>query len=76
LEELGDKFMLKTQDCIDRIVKLEKEGVLTGIMDDRGKFIYITNDEMDSVVDYINKKGRLTISELSEESNKLIKIQE
>ena len=31
-------------------------------MDDRGKFIYISEEEMASVAKYINKKGRVTIA--------------
>lgn len=30
------------QDTIDRVQELEKQGRLSGVMDDRGKFIYIS----------------------------------
>jgi len=40
-------------------------GYITGVLDDRGKFIYISEEEMEAVAKYINKKGRVTISELA-----------
>eukprot|EP01080_Neovahlkampfia_damariscottae_P003006 gene3006-5016_t len=46
LEELSAQFSMKTQDVIDRIKSLESDGLLSGILDDRGKFIYITEDEI------------------------------
>ena len=45
---------------------------ITGVIDDRGKFIYISVAEMDAVADFINKRGRISISALAAESNKLI----
>jgi hypothetical protein len=32
---------------VDRINELEKEGRLTGIIDDRGKYIFITPEELE-----------------------------
>lgn len=43
-----------------------------GVVDDRGKFIYITEDELKAVADFIKKRGRVTLEELVENSNKLI----
>ena len=41
-------------------------------MDDRGKFIYISSEEMAAVADFIQKKGRVSIAELAKRSNELI----
>ena len=75
LEELASKFSLKTTDCIDRIRKLMEDDTLTGIIDDRGKFIYITKEEMEAVAQYINQKGRVSKSELSKNSGKLVNLE-
>ncbi|XP_064630450.1 DDRGK domain-containing protein 1-like [Lineus longissimus] len=72
LEDLASHFKLKTQDCIDRVKSLQDEGRLTGVIDDRGKFIYITMDELMAVSKFIKQRGRVSISELAESSNKLI----
>lgn len=43
-----------------------------GVIDDRGKFIYITVEELQAVADFVKKRGRVTIQELVENSNNLI----
>ena len=43
-------------------------------MDDRGKFIHITEDEYESVARFIKQRGRVSITELAESSNRLISL--
>lgn len=75
LEDLAAEFSLSTQDAIERVEALQTSNRITGIIDDRGKFIYITEDEMEKVVKYIQRKGRMSLSELSKECNKLIRLE-
>jgi hypothetical protein len=72
LEDVARKFKIRTEQVIDRIHALEEDGTLTGVMDDRGKYIYITNEELNNVVAFIELEGRVSITELSRESNRLI----
>lgn len=72
LEELARTFRLKTPAVIERIQELKADGTLTGVLDDRGKFIYITPDELAAVATFIRQRGRVSISELAESSNNLI----
>ena len=44
------------------------------MIDDRGKFIYITVEELESVAKFIRQHGRVSISELAESSNRLINL--
>ncbi|RMX67193.1 hypothetical protein KXD40_008590 [Peronospora effusa] len=74
LEDLASEFNLTTQDAIDRVESLQMSNRLTGIVDDRGKFIYITEEEMDKVAMFIQRRGRLGFAELSKECNKLIRL--
>ena len=46
LEELAAAFRLRTVDAIARVQSLEAAGRLTGVMDERGKFIYVSREEM------------------------------
>ena len=55
-------------------MSLQEEGTLTGVVDDRGKFIYISNEELESVAKFIRQRGRVSIAELAESSNKLINL--
>ncbi|KAK2169976.1 hypothetical protein LSH36_5g05065 [Paralvinella palmiformis] len=74
LEDLAAHFKMKTQDAIDRINTLLDESKLSGVMDDRGKFIFITSEEYQAVAKFIKQRGRVSIVELAESSNKLINL--
>ncbi|XP_061759666.1 DDRGK domain-containing protein 1-like [Nerophis ophidion] len=74
LEDLASHFGMRTQDAIDRLQDLLAEGSLTGVIDDRGKFIFITPAELDSVAQFIKQRGRVSITELAQASNSLINL--
>ncbi|XP_038571995.1 DDRGK domain-containing protein 1-like [Micropterus salmoides] len=74
LEDLASHFGMRTQDAIDRLQDLLAEGSLTGVIDDRGKFISITQEELDSVAHFIRQRGRVSITELAQASNSLINL--
>lgn len=74
LEHLAAQFKLRTKDVVDRIQQLVANGSLIGIIDDRGKFISITQNELDSVAKFIRQRGRVTVDELVVNSNKLINL--
>ncbi|KAL9265069.1 DDRGK domain-containing protein [Drosera capensis] len=75
LEDLAAEFRLRTQDCINRITSLESVGRLSGVMDDRGKYIYISHEEMQAVADYIKRQGRVSIAHLASQSNQFIDLE-
>ncbi|XVF77608.1 hypothetical protein PTKIN_Ptkin14bG0059700 [Pterospermum kingtungense] len=75
LEDLAAEFKLRTQECINRITSLESMGRLSGVMDDRGKYIYISMEEMKAVADYIKRQGRVSISHLASKSNQFIDLE-
>ena len=74
LEELAAEFGLRTQDVVSRVQALESMGRVTGVMDDRGKFIYISPEEMEQVAAFIKKSGRVSIANLAKKSNEFIKV--
>lgn len=74
IEDVAVHFKLKTQAAIDRIKELQNEGTISGVIDDRGKFIYISSDELKAVAKFITQRGRVSISELAESSNNLINL--
>lgn len=74
IEDLAAHFKMKTQAAVDRIKDLQKDNILTGVIDDRGKFIYVSHEEMDAVAKFIRQRGRVSIAELAENSNKLINL--
>lgn len=74
LEDLASHFGMRTQDAIARLQDLMAQGSLTGVIDDRGKFIFITPEELNSVADFIRQRGRVSITELARASNTLINL--
>lgn len=74
LEDLASHFGLRTQDAITRLQDLLADGSLTGVIDDRGKFIFITPEELNAVATFIKQRGRVSISELALASNSLISL--
>uniref|UniRef100_A0A915PSV7 DDRGK domain-containing protein 1 n=1 Tax=Setaria digitata TaxID=48799 RepID=A0A915PSV7_9BILA len=75
IDELGACFNISGEDAMDRLNFLLGNGTLTGVMDDRGKFIYITAEELQAVAKFINQRGRVSKAELIEYSNKLIDLE-
>lgn len=49
---------------------------ILGVMDDRGKFIYISEEELNNIAKFIKQRGRVSIADLAESSNSLIKLQD
>ncbi|SPP88473.1 DDRGK domain-containing protein 1 [Drosophila guanche] len=74
LEDLAVAFKLKTQQAIERIQDLQANGTITGVIDDRGKFIYVSEAELAAVAKFIKQRGRVSIAELAESSNNLINL--
>lgn len=74
LEHLAAHFKMRTKDVVDRIQHLISDGSLIGIIDDRGKFISISQEELESVAKFIRQRGRVTVDELVVNSNKLINL--
>ncbi len=46
LDDLAGEFKLNTKEVINRIKALEENQALNGVIDERGKYIYITENEM------------------------------
>lgn len=72
LEDVAGEFGIRSQEVVNRLNALMSMGRLTGVLDDRGKFIYITEEEMGRVADFIKREGRVSLAALAERSNELI----
>ena len=70
-----DAYRAHAQDAISRVQSLEQEGRITGVMDDRGKFIYISREEMAATAEFIMGRGRIAISELAAKSSNFIDLE-
>ncbi|KHJ46977.1 hypothetical protein D918_02517, partial [Trichuris suis] len=75
MEILAGEFGMRTADVIDRLRNMVSDGVLTGVFDDRGKFIHVTDEELLLIAKFIKQRGRVSVDELSEYSNSLIDLE-
>lgn len=75
LEEVAAEFGIRTAEAVSKIQALEAEGRITGVMDDRGKFIYVSREEMAAVADFIRSNGRVAISALAAKSSAFIDLE-
>ncbi|XP_041084073.1 DDRGK domain-containing protein 1-like isoform X3 [Polyodon spathula] len=71
---LLQEFINHIKDAINRLQDLIADGTLTGVIDDRGKFIFITPEELSAVAQFIKQRGRVSITELAQASNSLINL--
>lgn len=74
LEDLAQQFNLKTANVLERVQQMQADGILSGVIDDRGKFIYISQAELEAVAKFVRQRGRVSITELAEHSNSLINL--
>ena len=74
LQDLSHKFKLSTKDMVSKIQELEQASSISGIFDERGKYLVIEGDEWQSIKNYITARGRVKKTDIMTECAKLIKI--
>merc|ERR1711988_903858 len=74
LEDLSTVSSMRTQELVDVLRKLEDRDELSGVIDDRGKYVYISPSEMEEVAQFIKRRGRVSIEDIAAQSNKLINL--
>ncbi|KAI3388177.1 hypothetical protein SNEBB_009900 [Seison nebaliae] len=74
IDEIASIFGMKTHRVRDVIQLMESTKDLTGFFDDRGKYISLEKDNIDSILHFINRRGRLSINDLAEKSSEIIQV--
>ena len=72
-EEGEDRMDLN--DIVIMLNQYEREGRIMGIIDDRGKYIYITEKEMGLIEKMLMNRGRISKTDLIKECNRLIRFE-
>ena len=75
LEDISGTFKLNPNDIVMKLNQYEKEGRIMGIIDDRGKYIYITEKEMGLIEKMLTNRGRISKADLIKECNRLIRFE-
>jgi hypothetical protein len=76
LAELSKQLGIAVDRIVAGIEHQIEQGTLSGVFDDRGKFVYITPKEYDDVARFIRQRGRVSMPELVRECNRLILVEE
>jgi len=61
---LSSKFAMTSDQVVASIREAEGLGLLTGVMDERGKYIHVEETEVDALRGFIKQRGRVTIEQL------------
>lgn len=75
LEALASEWNLTVTQVLERLAELETAGRLCGVVDERGMYIYVTPEELEALANFIQTKGRISISRLAEASTRLINLE-
>ena len=75
LEDISGTFKLNPNEIVMKLNQYEKEGRIMGIIDDRGKYIYITEKEMSLIEKMLINRGRINKADLIKECNRLIRFE-
>jgi len=73
LEDLSGVFKINPNELVERLNFLESQGRISGIVDDRGKYIYLTEKELASIERIFIQRGRISKVDLIKECNKIIR---
>ena len=75
IEDIAMRFDLSNKACLERINGLIESNMLKGVIDDRGKFLFIENKEIDSLLKSIRKKGHFTRRDLIDTFSDIIRLE-
>jgi len=75
LEDISGTFKLSPNEIVTKLNQFEKEGRIMGIIDDRGKYIYITEKEMGLIEKMFMNRGRINKGDLIKECNRIIRFE-
>eukprot|EP00892_Ulva_mutabilis_P003257 jgi/Ulvmu1/1302/UM011_0029.1 len=72
LDSISAEFDMRCTEVISEIKHLEAEGVLTGVLDERGKYIYFSMEELQRLAQEIRSRGRISISAIAQEATDML----
>ena len=74
LDETAERFSVKKELLVDRLVQLEDEGRINcGIVnDERGEYIYIGSEDMTKIAEWMMKTGSSSLKEIANEMSKIV----
>jgi hypothetical protein len=75
MEDLSSRFKISNKEVLQRIKDLEAMDRLTGVVDDRGKYIYIKRSELEDIKRFIKAEGKISRVELVNQCSRMISLE-
>jgi hypothetical protein len=75
IEDIAMRFDLSNKACVERINSLIESNMLKGVIDDRGKFLYIEDKEVDDLLKCIRKRGHFSRKDLIDAFSDIIRLE-
>lgn len=72
LDDIARSQASSIELLVSDIEALMAEGQLSGVFDDRGKFVVVEAKEYDAIARFIRQRGRVSLSEITTECNRVI----
>ena len=72
LDAIASRWELRAAEAAELLARLEQEGRIRGLVDDRGLYIYLSDAELAAVAQFVRHKGRVSLAALAAQSNKLV----
>lgn len=72
LDELAEIAQCKMAALHDLLTRLEKEKRITGVIDERGKYIYMADEKFEELRRVVEQHGRISLNELAQLAQKLL----
>lgn len=75
IEDIAMRFDLSNKACVERIHSLVDSGMLKGVIDDRGKFLFIEDSEVEGLLKCIRKRGHFTRGDMIDAFSDIIRLE-
>ncbi|CBH15335.1 hypothetical protein, conserved [Trypanosoma brucei gambiense DAL972] len=72
LNDVARMHGLSVEVTVQVIEKLLEDGVISGVFDDRGKFVMLSEEHYKQIAEFVKLRGRVSMKELARECNRII----
>ena len=76
LDDLAAFTNMKSKTVVLWLNRMVEMGMIDGVVDDRGRFIQVTREELDNLAIFIKLRGRTKITDILATSNRLFNFKE
>ena len=72
LDAAARQHQTDVDKIVARLETLVQLNAISGVFDDRGKFLFVTSSQYQSIARFLKSRGRVSFSQLIREANKLV----